>query len=311
MARKQHQDHETETITRGGTSFCGYQELRSKTTFEVVPADQYRDAYKITFREYVEEYPEDDGTTHKFVFYQLSRRTSSGTEQIGRTTKYTTEDRMRSLLYRYFNPDHARPIAFHGRVRLTRKAEGGPEGLPAKMPYVTVPADDVDRCDLRVDDEVKYTIVNPRGERYEEKYHLSLTANDGRTRSLILPLTRIKRLVVLEDGSGRMKFVKKSVYDMNTAQLKNGEPLTIPIDHYAKGEKVSTEEIPVHRFVDDGDEVSVNLQPEEWTKHDFMDRRGRFDFAINTLMLIAAKRRRAARRKLREAAEADDEGGEE
>lgn len=296
VKRTQHQLHDTEPITRTGFSFTGFQQLRDKTTFEIVPESEYQTAYKITFREYVEEWTEHR-IPHKFVYYQLSRRSNKGTEQIGRITTYTTEDRLRSLLYRYFNPDHAQGLSFYGRVRLSGSADeisGEPgERLPSKMPYIVIPSDDVDKCDLRVDDEIQYTIINGAGERYTERYHLSLTAKplDGSTRSLILPLTRIKRLVVFDDGTARMRYLKKEEYDNHTRDLENNKPLTIELPHYKKGKVDSVEIIPVHRFINEGDEVSVTINPEEWTKHQFMDRRGRFDFVINTLQLIQSKRR--------------------
>lgn len=285
-------------------TFKGFQQTRDKTTFEIIPEDEvgdrYQSGYKITFREYVEEWTEHRAP-HKFVYYQLSRRSSKGTEQIGRITTYTTEDRLRSLLYRYFNPGHARGLSFYGRVRLSGSAEDLPqdptEKLPSKMPYVVVPADDVIKCDLRVDDEISYTIINAEGESYTEKYHLSQTATplDGSTRSLILPLTRIKRLVMFDDGTGRAKYIKKEEYDRHTRALEKGKPLTIEIEHYKNGKVDSVEIIPVHRFINEGDDVAVTITPEEWTKNEFMDRRGRFDFVINTIQLINAKRRAEAR----------------
>lgn len=300
--RKQHQKHDVELMKRSGVSFYGFQELRDKTTFEEAPPEAYRDAYKITFRQYIEEW-EELGQKHQFEYYQLSRRSSDRTEQIGRITTYTNEDRLRSLLYRYFNPDHASPLSFHGRVRLSGSSDdpegdGASEELPARMPYVTIPASDVEKCNLWVDDEVAYTIVSPRGDKYSERYHLSLTSNptDGSSQSLILPLTRIKRLVFLDDGTGRTKYIKKSEYDEHTLKIQSGEPLTIEIPHYKKGKIDTVEVVPVHRFIEEGDEVAVMITPEEWTKHSFMDRRGRYDFVINTLMLIDSKRRAEARR---------------
>ena len=305
VARTKHQEHDVEHISRSGVSFPAYQELRDKVTFEIVPPEKYREAYKITFRQYVEEWTEHRAP-RRFVYYQLSRRSSNKTEQIGRITEYTTEDRLKSLLYRYFNPGHASGISFYGRVRLSGSAED-PSGdtsamdyagrLPSKMPYVTVPADDVVKCNLRVDDEISYTIVNPRGEQFTERYHLSTTAKpeDGSTQSLILPLTRIKRLVMYDDGSGRSRYIKKTEYDQHTEDLKKGRPLFTEIPHYKKGEISTVERVPVHRFINDGDEISVTIAPEEYTKHEFMDRRGRFDFVAPTLQLIAAKRRAEAR----------------
>lgn len=305
VRRIQHQNHETGELSRSGQTFDGFQELRDKKTFNIAPPEAYREAYKITYRRHVEEWTER-GHPHKFVYYQLSRRTNKSTEQIGRITTYTTEERLNSLLYRYYNPGHALGLSFHGRVRLSGSAED-PEaeitaealadGLPSKMPYVTIPADDVLKCDLRVDDEISYTIVNPGGERYTERYHLSTTAKplDGSTRSLILPLTRIKRLVMFDDGTGRARYIKKADYDRHTEDIQKGRALFIEIPHYKNGKVVNIETVPVHRFINEGDEVAVTISPEEWSYNEFMDRLGRFDFVINTLKLIESKRRAEAR----------------
>lgn len=305
VRRIQHQNHETGELSRSGQTFAGYQELRDKTTFNIAPPEAYREAYKITYRRHVEKWTEH-GAPRSFVYYQLSRRTNKNTEQIGRITTYTTEERLQSLLYRYYNPGHALGLSFHGRVRLSGSAEDPEaeitpedraEGLPSKMPYITIPADDVIKCNLRVDDEISYTIVNPQGERYTERYHLSTTAKplDGSTRSLILPLTRIKRLVMFDDGTGRARYIKKVDFDRHTEDIQKGRPLTIDIPHYKNGKVDHIETVPVHRFINEGDEVAVTISPEEWSKNEFMDRLGRFDFVINTLKLIESKRRAEAR----------------
>lgn len=322
MGRIKHQDHKTELLSRSGVSFEGFQQLRDKETFEIAPPEKYREAYKITFRKYVEKWKER-GVEHEFIFYQLSRRTSNRVEQIGRMTEYQTEDRLRSLLYRYFNPGHASPLSFHARVRFSGSSEAS--GLPAKMPYIPIASGDVQKSNLWVDDEVRYTVVNSRGEQYTEKYHLSQTATplDGSTRSLILPLTRVKRLVVLDDGSGKIKYVQKTVYDQHTEDIKEGRPLFIekPRRRRKGAEELPPELIPVHRFIEEGEEVALMISPEEWSKNVFMDRLGRFDFVINTLMLIESKRRAEARREaererkglppLSEISEEDPEEGDE
>ena len=301
--RTKHQEHEVETISRSGVRFPGYQEFRDKDTFEIVPPEKYQGAYKITYRQYVEEWThhgknyEIDKHGNKkpcrFVYYQVSRRSSNKTEQIGRITEYTTEERLQSLLYRYFNLGHALGLSFRGRVRLS----GPADGLGSKMPYVVIPNEDVARCDLRVDDEISYSIINSRGEEYTEKYHLSQTAKpeDNTTQSMVIPLTRIKRLVILDDGTGRARYVRKAEYDLHTELLEKGEPIFIEIPHTKKGKIDNIETVPVHRFINEGEDISVMISPEEYTKHEFMDRRGRFDFVAPTLQLIAAKRRAEAR----------------
>lgn len=286
----------------------GFSEWRYKATGEAIPEGLLpgvpnSDKIKVSYVRKVTrlKYPQP----HDFVYFEVKRFSTSGTEFIGRVTEYTTEDRLSSLIYRYLHPGHARSCAFEGKVLYS----GGKEGTGvSRMPYVEIPDSIAGASDLRVDDEVRYT-VSSMGDSYTAYYHISnmgvYRGLDGESRRLILPLTQIKRLVILEtpeelDAAGRpktkFKYVTKRTYDMHTRLLAAGEPLTYPYTHKPRRSKENpnpepiTEEVPCRRFIDEYVGVSVEIIPEDVTVNDWPKARpGRFDFARETIIKLSGK----------------------
>lgn len=286
------------------------QEYRDKRTFEIVPESEYRTAYKITYQWKKAEYEDGKGKKKYFEYARVFRRTSEGQETIGQITEYTTEDRLKSMLYRFYNPGHASGFSFSGRVRLSGDSEESRKEKKSKMPYVAIPSEDVSRYDLRVDDEVKITLINKHGEEYSEFYHLSLTANneEENKQSLIVPLPKFKRLVVFKHpltGVQTFRYVTKKIYTEHTHGLKIGETPLYPFT-YSRNHERHLIMVPCHRFIDEGETVSVTLDPEEYTHHKFMSRMGRFDFARETLLTLCKPSRQGKGKKLPRGGSAED-----
>lgn len=285
----------------------GFSEWRYKATGEAIPeaflsSVPNGDKIKISYiRKVVSlKYPRP----HDFVYFDVKRFSTSGTEFIGRVTEYTNEDRLASLIYRYLHPDHAKSCIIEGKVLYSGGAEGS--GV-SRMPYIEVPDTIEEASDLRVDDEVRYT-VSSMGCSYTANYHMSQMGVyhglDGGTRRLILPLTQIKRLVIYEtedkDEEGRprtsFKFVSKKIYDKHTLQLMAGEPLTFTRTRKPRKSKANPnpkpiiEEIPCRRFIDEYTGVTVEIVPEDTTVNDWAGARmGRFDFACETIKKLSGR----------------------
>lgn len=279
----------------------GFTEWRYKDTGEAIPEGLLSttpngDKIKISYARKVKrlEHP----APHDFVYFEVKRFSTSGTEFIGRITEYTTEDRLTSLIFRYLHPEHARPCTFEGMVLFSGGAEGS--GV-SRMPYVEIPDKIIDEAGLMVDDEVQFTLTS-MGDTYTGHYHLSnmglYRGLDGPKTRLILPLTQVKRLVIVETeiigGNGhpltRFRFVPKSVYDQHTLMLKLGEPLTYPHTYTPRKTKDNpnprpiTKNLPCRRFINDYVGLTVELVPEERTANDWPGARsGRFDFTIETI----------------------------
>lgn len=280
-----------------GRTIRGFQEWRDTTTWEIIPEDTAKHrrvgCIKISY-EYKEDFwPKYVGRVLKLVpfhYYVVFNKSSEKKTVIGRITEHTTEDRLRSMLYRFYNEGHAKPTGFIGFVNFT--------GTTSRTPYVVVPSRLAEAHDLRVDDEVQICITRPDGHTYTDRYHLSHMSlhytDDGEGsrdghRMLIVPLVAFKRLVVVNPGtaSEKITYVKKTTYDEHTEKLRAGE--TIGLSRVVKNPEdggTTTVVDPCIRFIDEGDEVKVDLYPDEYTQHAFMERTGRFDFAKETLNQI-------------------------
>lgn len=272
----------------------GFIEWRYKDTGAAIPEALLTtvpngDKIKISYARKVLllQYP----TPHDFVFFEVKRFSTTGTEYIGRITEYTTEERLTSLLYRYLHPDHAKSCTFEAKVSFR----------PNGSPYVELPDRVIEASGLVVDDEVCFTITS-NGCSYSGHYHLSnlgvYWGVDGPKYRLILPLNQLKRLVVLgseiKANNGRVlskfQLVTPAVYNQHGLMLNLGEPLTYP---YSRAQRKTNkkrsarpiiEYVPCRRFFEEGAGVTVELSPEERTVNDWPGaRRGRFDFTMYTV----------------------------
>ena len=226
-----------------------------------------------------------------FVYYDIIRTRDHAV--IGRITKYTTDERLDSLLYRYYNRDHMRPFEFSARIYMSGSADDpdSTEGA-VKTPYVIIPPDIISNADARVDDEIEMTVTGPDGYSNTQRYHISKMS-----RSYIMPLTQFKRLAYMEvneegafqwasphEGDARsyevipedhlpkrnyktqvgdnlfLVMMKKSVYKSGMDAVRNGD------------------ECPFCLFIKEGDVINVSVRPAP-----MRDGRRCFDFAKNTL----------------------------
>lgn len=237
---------------------------------------------------------------HEFVYFDVKHKSNKGTETIGRVTEYTTEDRVASMIYRYYNPGHAQPCELSGIVKFS----GGRES--SQMPYLEIPDAIAEAYDLRVDDEVTVSI-ECMGLSYTFYYHLSqmgLYVSDGGEsshRRLILPLTQIKRLVAVddpqhtdEDGNPTplFKYVTKKDYDEQTRQIAKGKPLEYTFYYRPRWKTkanpnrrpVRVRSAPCRRFIDEFVKVTATITPEDRTPNDWPNAHpGRFDLATVTI----------------------------
>lgn len=227
-----------------------------------------------------------------FVVRQISGRTN---ETIGRITEYTTEERLTSMIYRFYNPEHAGPISFRARVLFSGspEEEETPRGEKriseaSRMPYVEIPASLLDKSGLCVDDEISITITNERGDSYTDHYHVSNMGlynlreeglfTEEKTRRFIVPLTKFKRAVVLEPEPGSnlpirnpVKFVTGRKYTEHTRKLREGKPISFDYEFKGRPTKENpkpdkkTVEVPCHRLIDEYSEVTVQIIPEPYT----------------------------------------------
>ncbi len=277
----------------GGWIKDGFTEWRYKSG-EAIPPDDLpqvpnADKIKISFVRKV---------VNDFVYFDVKHKSNSGTDTIGRVTEYTTEDRLASMIYRYYNPDHAKPCTFSGTV----SAISGRKG--SKMFYLQIPQFYIEACDLKVDDEVRVNLTC-MGLSYTFFYHLSQTGyfphvGEAPQRLLILPLTQVKRLVAVDDpdsidefgnASPIFRYVTKKTYDEHTRQIARGEPLEYQVSYRPRKTKsnpdrhpVVTAILPCRRFIDEFNEVTAEIIPEAFTVNNWQNaHNGRFDFAIGTI----------------------------
>lgn len=306
MRRKPHQGEKyAANPETSGWIKDGFTEWRYKATGQPIPEPMVSevpnpDKIKISYvrKSVYLKYPKP----HEFVYFDVKHRHTKGTETIGRITEYTTEDRLTSMIYRYYHPGHAQPFTISGQVKFT----GGKEGSGvSRMPYLDIPDEFVEAYDLHVDDEISAT-VTCMDLTYTFSYHLSqkgLYVTDGgdtETRRLILPLTQIKRLVVVEDpttvkedGTAPpiFKFVTKKTYDEHTRKIAKGKPLEYPIYYKTtkskknpKRKMVFSRAVPCRRFIDEYVAVTVEIIPEDTTPNDWPNAHpGRFDLVRDTL----------------------------
>lgn len=227
--------------------------------------------------------------TREFVYFIVRQISARGIETLGRITEYTTEERLSSMIYRYYNPGHARPCSWEGMVKFSGEApEPGKKSQAVRMPYVEIPDTVINDSGLVVDDEILITITNERGDSFTDLYHVSNMGlyglreegiqNGISKRRLIVPLTKFKRAVVLEDSpelpeikEPYVRFVRGSTYKLHTALLEKGEPITYHHHYKPRPSKLEPNPqskeaaYPCHRLINEHDRVTVIIEPQNYT----------------------------------------------
>lgn len=319
-------DARDEGITYKGTTFA-WSEIRDKRTGEKSTKERHNETgkVKVWYRKRTDIWSFNPNSPHygkTFTYYDIVIINSKGTEHVGRITEHTTEERKTSLFYRYFNRDHLGEFSFRAPVRFSgRSSDAIKDGATStKTPYVTIPAEFIEKYDIHVDDEIEITIKS-NGHTLTEFYHVSKMntndknriKNDGQpaTPSFIIPLSRFKRYAELsfpEDPVSKappeisFQPLRSSVYKIVFADYMNGvQPLTAPwyymghkYDVIPKDERAIS--LPCKLFITPGDVVDVSVSPfkRDTVPEIFKDIHfgpvGRFDFAEETLYNISLER---------------------
>lgn len=284
----------------------GFADYRDITTGEVVPDLALSDTgFNSSIRQFTYErriekvlaYAGDKDKARKgeevqtvdFVYFVVRQINKKTNETIGRITEYTTEERLSSMIYRYYNPEHARPCSWEGMVKFSGEApEPGKKAEAVRMPYVEVPDSVINDSGLVVDDEILITITNERGDSFTDLYHVSNMGlygmreeglpNGISKRRLIIPLTKFKRAVVLEPSEDLPKikepyvrFVTGRTYKLHTALLEKGEPITYPHTFVPRPSKLEPKpgpkevEYPCHRLLNEHGRVTITIEPQNYT----------------------------------------------
>ncbi len=309
MGRTKHQGNKyADNPEKSGWLKDGFSEWRYKESGEIIPEADLpsvpnAEKIKISYARKVVTLAKPE--PHDFVYFDVKHKHSGGTETIGRITEYTTEGRLSSMIYRYYHPGHAQPCTFSGMVFFS----GGREGSgTSRMPYIEIPSVYAEASDLRVDDEVSVEI-ECMDLRYAFNYHLSFMGLRSaknlcrEERRLILPLTLVKRLVVVddpesmnEDGTPKpcFRYVSKTVYNEHTRMIAKGKPLEYPVSYRPRAtpknphpKAIITRTLPCRRFIDDRVQVQVSITPEDTTENKWPNAHpGRFDFTTDTIQMF-------------------------
>lgn len=216
--------------------------------------------------------------------------------------------------------DGEREIRVCGFERNKAESEGRETSRKPFFMYVPVPKSLVDSNDYRVDDEARFTIWNEDGEQFTFEYHLSLRShtdgNPSDSGSLVIPLSPIRKAVYYKEGDRTVfRHITEGEYRRHTEQLSRGEPIFIERVYQPRATKAEKEahgkgwkpekvreRIQVKRFIGMGERVTVCIEPEEFTdnfytqgtkKTPIVGRPGRFDFAKESLTVIARAQLRA------------------
>lgn len=284
----------------------GFADYRDITTGEVVPDLALSDTgFNSSIRQFTYErriekvlaYAGDKDKARKgeevqtvnFVYFVVRQINKKTNETIGRITEYTTEERLSSMIYRYYKPEHARPCSWEGMVKFSGEApEPGKKAEAVRMPYIEVPDSVINDSGLVVDDEILITITNERGDSFTDLYHVSNMGlygmreeglpNGISKRRLIIPLTKFKRAVVLEPSEDLPKikepyvrFVTGRTYKLHTALLEKGEPITYPHTFVPRPSKLEPKpgpkevEYPCHRLLNEHGRVTITIEPQNYT----------------------------------------------
>lgn len=221
----------------------------------------------------------------EFRYYDIVRIPSRGPRvTVGRVTAYTTPDRLASLYYRYYHPEHLQPFAFTGTVRFSGQAEETTAENPTltKHPYITIPPEIVRSSDIRVDDEIEITVINAEGWTVTDCYHVSQMDD-----YLIVPLVKFKRAVIQELPEGKiLTFQPSTLYRADSRTLleqpQEGRPrfsFQKPLKDPA-GNPAGFLTVEYTRFINPGDTVNIICRPDP-------EGDGRLDFAYESLVRLA------------------------
>lgn len=243
-----------------------------------------REGYVHHYREHITE-----GVNKKpFYYYDIVRIPPRGSRvTVGRVTAYTTPERLDSLFYRYYHPDHLKPFSFSGTVRFSGQADETTAIHPTltKHPYLSIPREIVTASDIRVDDEIEITVINSDGWTLTECYHVSQMDD-----YLIVPLSQFKRAVIQDLPEGKkLVFQASGPYAQDSQKLidhpQEGRPhfsFKKPIkgpDREPTGEFITVDYV---RFINPGDRINIICRPDP-------EGDGRLDFAYETLLRKARK----------------------
>lgn len=308
-------------------SVYAWSEVRDKRTGEKSTKTRHNEPGKVTvwYRKRTDTWSYNPKNPHymdTFTFYEVVTIDGKGTHPIGRITEHTTEERKISLFYRYFNPDHLGEFSFQATVRFNGYTPGAiSKGRTStKTPYVTIPAEIVQKYDIHVDDEIEIS-VKSNGHTVSDIYHVSRMntnnknriKNDGTpaTSSFIIPLNRFKRYAELsfpedpvskDPPEKRFQKLVTPVYKSVFADLERGHTnLTVPWIYLGKKydelpEKERKISLPCVLFIAPGDPVEVSVTPyhpdqvPELLRDIHYGPVGRFDFAEESLYQIQLER---------------------
>lgn len=236
----------------------------------------------------------------RFVWYDVF--VDGSKEPVGAVSSYITDERIDSLLYRYFNRSTWDSLTIEGTVRAHNPVSVKIDGTVrtndkvGKQPYIHIPESVVSELDLHVDDLVDIHVTNRDGITATRRYHIS-KAN----KTAILPLSKFRKLGVVSDPLTKAPVVKSvpkcgRSEDGDTdpcsfeggiiAQIE-GEPMTmvyrIP-KRIASANGIDHEHILEYtRFIEIGDGVKVTVTPVLDASRFFLNR--------ETLLKIASVRR--------------------
>ena len=138
-----------------------------------------------TLRQYeTVSYTDRNGEEREFISFKI---TDSAKKKIGTVTNYTTEERLRSLIRRYENPEHMEKIDFVART-----------GETNGFLYIIIPEPIRGWADILVDDSVDLRIEKKDGSFIEDiQHHVSMLKS-----SYIVNLRRIRRFTREKDEKG-------------------------------------------------------------------------------------------------------------
>lgn len=311
-----------------GSTFA-WTEDRDKRTGEITAKQRDNDPniQRVYIREKSliwSECPTNPYYGRRFTYYDVVKINSKGTEILGRWTEHTTDERRDSFFYRMFNPDHMSPFTFTAPVRFSGRSEDSIRSgaTDTRTAYVTIPPEIVSRCDVRVDDEILFTVTNKEGDSLEGLYHISRMnrndkheTKDGETclPSFVIPFTKIKRSayvdfpedpVTHQPAHTELLYLRSGEYKKVYREHVSGvSSILLPWEYMGKKydnlpEEKRTVLLPVRLFMAPGDSVTVSVVPHHQEKVPLRllpyhaGQPGRFDFAEETLYQISKERKK-------------------
>lgn len=250
---------------------------------------------------------------NRFVYYLVY--TEDSNDPIGSVTSYVTEERITSLLYRYYNKTPFEPVSFTGSVRangVSRIHDSGTDYKSDKQIYVHIPEKTVSALDLHVDDLLDVSVTNKDGYTVVRRYHISMS-----NKTAIIPLSKFRRLGITTDpltDNPTIRAIPKGskinpdqyTYEGGIVSQSNGNPLQmvykIPKKTAMEHGKPSECIQEYTRFIEVGDTVTVTISP--------VSDATRYFFHVGTLSKILSVRdtdRRTVSRLLEDTEDEDEQ----